>query len=98
MRSKAIIAPLGWSHWSVGRVFMQDLQSCDAGTALSPSVTYRQALTDDSTIWLNHSVTWSSQTLSQTTHTLSPLLTVYPGTGWNSLDTSLPLSQRWQAH
>ena len=98
VRGKATLDYLGWSHWSVGLVATQDLLDRGAGTALSPSITYRQALSEDSTILLSQSATWATSTLWTTDHQLNPEGTVHQGTGWGSLDTSLTLRQRWKRH
>ena len=98
VRGKAIIDYMGWSHWSAGIMLTQDLMGRGAGTALSPSVTYRQAVTDDSTILLSQSITWTSQTQSKTTHSFEPLAAVHMGAGWASTDSTLTLRQRWKDH
>lgn len=98
LRGKAIIDYLGWSHWSVGLTLTHDLLGRGAGTALSPSVTYRQALSDDSTILLSQSITWANNELWRSSHQLSPLARVHEGAGWGSTDTSLTLRQRWKPH
>lgn len=99
LRGKATIDYLGWSHWSAGLIVTQDLFNRGAGTSLSPSVTYRQALSEDSTILLGQSFTWSRSELwrygPQTGDTANP----DQRSGWaNSMDTSLTLRQRWKAH
>jgi len=98
VRGKATLEYLGWSHWSVGLVLTQDLLGRGAGTALSPSVIYRQALTEDSTILLSQSFTWASAEMWQNSHELNPLSRVHAGAGWGSADTSLTLRQRWKPH
>ena len=98
LRGKATMDYLGWTHWSVGLVATQDLLNRGAGTALSPSVTYRQALSDDSTLLLSQSATWATDTLWTTDHALNPTGAVHQGRGWGSLDTSLTLRQRWKTH
>jgi hypothetical protein len=98
LRGKASMDYLGWSHWSVGLVATQDLLNRGAGTALSPSVTYRQALSEDSTVLLSQSATWATATMWTTDHELNPTGAVHQGRGWGSLDTSLTLRQRWKPH
>lgn len=98
LRGKGTTDYLGWSHWSVGLVLTHDLPGRGTGTAVSPSLTYRQAITDDSTILLSQSLTWASQTQLATTHTFDPLASVHAGTGWASADSTLTLRQRWQEH
>lgn len=98
LRGKATIDYLGWSHWSLGLVLTQDLLGRGAGTAVSPALTYRQAVTDDSTILLSQSLTWANQALLASSHRFDPLASVHAGTGWASADSTLTLRQRWQAH
>ena len=96
LRGKASIDYLGWSHWSAGLTLTQDLLGRGAGTAITPSLTYRQALTEDSTILLSQGMTWSRSDLWRYTHSdADPSL---PSPWGRSLDTSLTLRQRWQAH
>ncbi|MFM8864173.1 MAG: MipA/OmpV family protein [Limnohabitans sp.] len=98
LRGKATLDYLGWSHWSLGLVLTQDLLNRGVGTTLSPSITYRQALSDDSTLLLSQSVTWASSLANATSHRLSPDSAVRLGGGWSSLDTSLTLRQRYTRH
>ena len=96
LRGKATIDYLGWSHWSAGLMVTQDLLNRGAGTAISPSITYRQALTDDSTLLLSQSVTWASADMWGTTHQLAPDSAVHQGRGWGSTDSTITLRQRWK--
>jgi len=99
VRGRASIDYLGWSHWSAGLVTTQDLLGRGAGTALSPSVTYRQALTDDSTILISQSLTWSRSDLWRLTQASNPDIDLNQGSGWTtSMDTNFTLRQRWKAH
>ncbi len=99
VRGRATIDYLGWSHWSAGLVLTQDLLGRGAGTTLSPSVTYRQALTDSSTILLSQSVTWARSDLWRHTSSTDPSVNLNQDTRWGtSMDTSLTLRQRWKAH
>ena len=54
LRARATLDYLGWPRWSPGLALTQDLLGRGAGTAISPSLTYRQPLSDDSTILLSH--------------------------------------------
>jgi len=96
VRGRATIDYLGWSHWSAGLMVTQDLLNRGAGTAISPSITYRQALTDDSTLLLSQSVTWASADMWGTTHQLAPDSAVHQGRGWGSTDSTITLRQRWK--
>lgn len=98
LRGRATVDYLGWSHWSVGLVATQDLLGRGAGTALSPNVTYRQALSDDSTILITQSFTWATSTLWATNHQLNVQGVSRQGSGWGSMDTILTLRQRWKSH
>jgi len=98
LRGKATIDYLAWSHWSVGLVLTQDLLGRGVGTTLSPGLTYRQALSDNSTLLLSQSLTWASAPANATSHRLSPDSGVRQGAGWSSLDTSLTLRQRATRH
>lgn len=98
LRGKATLDYLGWSHWSLSLVLTQDLLNRGVDTTLSPSITYRQALSDDSTLLLSQSVTWASSLANATSHRLSPDSAVRLGGGWSSLDTSLTLRQRYTRH
>lgn len=95
---KATIDYVGWSHWSAGLVVTQDLMGRGAGTSLSPSVTYRQALTDDSSILLSHSFTWAKSDIWRY-RTADPTVNLQANSEWaTSTDTSLTLRQRWKPH
>lgn len=96
LRGRATIDYLGGAHWSVGLVLTQDLLGRGAGTALSPTLTYRQALSEDSTWLLSQSITWANADLWRTAHQLSPQGVVHQGQGWGSTDTVLTLRQRWK--
>ena len=99
VRGRATIDYLGWSHWSVGLAVTQDLLGRGAGTSLSPSVTYRQALTDSSTILLSQSFTWARSELWRYAAQPDPAINLNQPSHWGtSMDTSLTLRQRWKAH
>ena len=98
LRGRATIDYLGWSHWSVGLVATQDLMGRGAGASLSPSVTYRQALTDDSTVLLSHSYTLARSDIWRY-RTTDPTANLQANSEWaTSTDTSLTLRQRWKPH
>lgn len=96
LRGKASIDYIARSHWTVGLVVTQDLLGRGAGTALSPSVTYRQALNDNSTLLLSQSFTWATAEMWRTSHQLSPDSSVHQGQGWGATDTVATLRQRWK--
>ncbi len=96
VRGKATMEYLGWSHWSLGLLATQDVLGRGAGTALSPFVTYRQAIDDNSTVLLSQSATWATSTTWTTQRELNPNGAAHRGEGWGSLDTTLTLRQRWK--
>ncbi len=99
VRGRATIDYLGWSHWSAGLVVTQDLLNRGAGTSLSPSVTYRQALTDSSTLLLSQSFTWARSDIWRYTLASDPAVNLDQPSHWGtSMDTSLTLRQRWKNH
>ena len=99
VRGRATIDYLGWSHWSVGLILTQDLMDRGAGTSLSPSVTYRQALSENSTILLSQSFTWAKSDIWRYTAPADPAVNLDQASRWGtSMDTSLTLRQRWKAH
>ena len=99
VRGRATIDYLGWSHWSVGLILTQDLMGRGAGTSLSPSVTYRQALSESSTILLSQSFTWAKSDTWRYTTLTDPSVNLDQPSRWGtSMDTSLTLRQRWKAH
>lgn len=99
VRGKATIDYLGWSHWSTGLALTQDLMNRGAGTSLSPSITYRQALTDSSTILLSQSFTCAQSDLWRYTPQFDPSVNQAQDGHWGrSMDTSITLRQRWKAH
>ena len=96
VRGRATIDYLGWSHWSTGLIITQDLLNRGAGTGLSPTITYRQALSPDSTILLSQSLNWLR---SDQWRYLHPEIDRSQPSRWGtSMDTSITLRQRWQPH
>lgn len=99
LRGRAAVDYLGWSHWSVGLTVTQDLLDRGAGTAFTPSLTYRQALSEDSTILLSQSFTVSRSDAWRYAAADRPEIDLSQRSGWaRSMDTSLTLRQRWKAH
>ncbi len=96
MRGKATIDYLGWSHWSAGLIITQDLLNRGAGTGLSPTITYRQALSPDSTILLSQSLNWLRSDQWRYLH--AEIDRSQPSRWGTSMDTSITLRQRWQPH
>ena len=99
LRGKASIDYLGWSHWSAGLVLTQDLLGRGAGTSLSPSITYRQALSEDSTILLSQGLSFARSELWRYQQPADTPLPIGARSRWSaSADTSLTLRQRWMPH
>lgn len=99
VRGRATIDYMGWSHWSAGLMVTQDLLGRGAGTAWTPSVTYRQALTNSSTILLSQSFTWARSDLWRYIPQPDLSLNLDQASRWGtSMDTSLTLRQRWKDH
>ena len=97
LRGRATIDYLGWSHWSVGLALTQDMLGRGAGTSLSPSLTYRQAVNEDSTILLTHSFTFAKSDAWRYRANLDPQIDRNQPSGWGgTMDTSLTLRQRWK--
>lgn len=97
LRARASIDYLGWPRWSPGLALTQDLLGRGAGTAISPSITYRQPLSEDSTLLLSQAFTLSRSDIWR--YTAGPGIDTRQPSGWgSSMDTSLTLRQRWKAH
>ncbi|MBM3387226.1 MAG: hypothetical protein FJY36_06125 [Betaproteobacteria bacterium] len=92
LRGKATIDYIGWPHWGAGLMVTQDLLDRGAGTTFSPSITYRQALTEDSTLLLSQSATWVRFDRTP----LAPGSSGHQGRGWASTDSAITLRQRWK--
>lgn len=98
LRGKATIEYTGWSHWRAGLMLTHDLLGRGAGTAVSPSLTYRQSLSEDSTILLSQAFTWANGEVWGTSQDAIPWPQGQSGGGWRSADTSVTLRQRWNPH
>lgn len=99
VRGKASIDYLGWPFWSVGLVVKQDLLGRGAGTSLSPAITYRKPVSEDSTILLTHALTWSRSEQWRYAQQNNPDVDLsQPSRVGLSMDTSLTLRQRWKPH
>jgi hypothetical protein len=98
LRGKAMIEYTGWSHWRVGLTLTHDLLGRGAGTALSPSVTYLQNLSEDTSILLSQAFTWSNVEAWGTSQDPIRWSQGPSGGGWRSADTGITLRQRWHRH
>ena len=86
------------NRWSVGVVVTQDLMQRGGGTTISPNWTYREPLSDNSTLLLSQSVTWGSRAYWQTTHQLNQDTPSHEGQGFGSWDTQLTYRYRFRPH
>lgn len=99
LRARATLDYLGWPHWSPGLALTQDLLGRGAGTALNPSLTYRKALSEDSTLLLSQAFTLNRSDVWRYANADNPAIDTTLPSGWGaSMDTSLTLRQRWKAH
>jgi len=99
LRGKGTIDYLGWPHWSAGLVVKQDLLGRGAGTSLTPSITYRKAVSNDSTLLFSHALTWSRSDQWRYTQQNNPAIDLEQPSRWGlGMDTSLTLRQRWKPH
>ncbi|MGV0960218.1 MAG: MipA/OmpV family protein [Limnohabitans sp.] len=87
------------NRWSVGLIATQDVFMRGDGTSLSPTLTYRQPLSEHSSLMLSQSVTWGSASHWQTQQQLGPEGYTHRGAGWGSVSTQLAyrykLSRHW---
>ena len=86
------------NRWSVGLIATQDVFMRGDGTTLSPTLSYRQPLTDHSTLMLSQSVTWGSASHWQTQQQLTPEGITHFGAGWGSLGTQVAYRHKLSRH
>ena len=86
------------NRWSVGLIATQDLFMRGDGSTLSPVLTYRQPLTDRSTLLLSQSATWGSGPHWQTLQQLNTDGINHSGTGWGSVGTQLAYRYKQSRH
>lgn len=86
------------NRWSVGLIATQDLFMRGDGTTLSPVVTYRHPLSEDSTWMLSQSLTWANAAHWQTQQHLAPSAATHQGTGFGELGTQLAYRHRLTRH
>jgi hypothetical protein len=98
VRGKASVDYFLPNRWSIGVVMTQDLMERGAGTSLSPNWTYREPLSDNSTLLLSQSVTWGTRAYWQLGHQLSPDTPAHEGQGFGSWDTQLTYRYRFKPH
>lgn len=98
VRGKASVDYFLPNRWSVGVVVTQDLLARGGGTTVSPNWTYREPLSDSSTLLLSQSVTWGSRAYWQSGHQLTPDTPSHEGAGFGSWDTQLTYRHRFRPH
>jgi hypothetical protein len=86
------------NRWSVGLIATQDLFMRGDGTTLSPVVTYRHPMSEDSTWMLSQSLTWANAAHWQTQQHLAPSAATHQGTGFGELGTQLAYRHRLTRH
>ena len=86
------------NRWSVGLIATQDVFTRGDGTTFSPTLTYRQPLTDHSTLLLSQSVTWGSAAHWQTQQHLAPEGITHQGAGWGSMGTQVAYRHKLSRH
>ena len=86
------------NRWSIGLIATQDLFMRGDGTTLSPTLSYRQPLTDHSTWMLSQSVTWGSASHWQAQQHLAPEDVTHQGAGWGSIGTLLAYRHKLSKH
>ena len=86
------------NRWSVGLVATQDLFMRGDGTTLSPTLTYRQPLSEVSTLMLSQSLTWANAAHWQTQQALDPLARTHQGAGFGEYAVQLAYRQRLNKH
>ena len=86
------------NRWSVGLIATQDLFMRGDGTTLSPTLTYRQPLSDVSTLMLSQSLTWANASHWQSQQALDPLARTHLGAGFGEYAAQLAYRQRLNKH
>ena len=86
------------NRWSVGVVLTQDLMDRGGGTSISPNWTYREPLSDNSTLLLSQSVTWGTRSYWQISHQLDQTMPSHEGQGFGSWGTQLTYRHRFRPH
>ena len=86
------------NRWSVGLIATQDLFMRGDGTTLSPTLTFRKPLTDNSTLMLSQYVTWANASHWQTQQGLDPKVITHRGAGFGDVGTQLAYRHRLSRH
>jgi hypothetical protein len=86
------------NRWSVGLVTTQDLFMRGDGTTLSPTLTYRQPLSEVSTLMLSQSLTWANASHWQSQQALDPLARTHLGAGFGEYAAQLAYRLRLNKH
>ena len=68
------------------------------GTTLSPTLSYRQPLSEVSTLMLSQSLTWANSAHWQAQQALEPLVRTHQGTGLGEYAAQLAYRQRLSRH
>lgn len=86
------------NRWSIGLMATQDLFMRGDGTTLSPTLTYRQPLSEVSTLMLSQSLTWANAAHWQSQQALEPLAKTHQGAGFGEYAAQLAYRLRLDKH
>ena len=86
------------SRWSVGLQLTHDMLDKGAGTSLSPNLTYREPLSDDSTLLWSQSITWGTAAYWETSQRRASEWPPHQGQGWGRWDSSVTYRHRFKPH
>lgn len=86
------------NRWSVGLIATQDLFMRGDGTTLSPVLSYRKPLTDQSTLMLSQSMTWGTASHWQARQRLDSEGMTHRGTGFGDVGTRLAYRHKISRH
>lgn len=95
LRAKAALDYTVNRHWSVGLSVTQDLFNRGDGTTLSPTLTYRKPLDNDSAVLLSTYTTWGSVTHWQSEAARAPGSALRQTAGLGSWGAQITYRQRW---
>lgn len=98
LRAKAGVSYRLPNRWSVGLVATQDVFMRGDGTTLSPTLAYRQPLSEVSTLLFSQSMTWGNSTHWQTQQAREPLVRTHQGSGFGEYAAQLTLRRRLSPH
>jgi len=98
LRAKAGVSYRLPNRWSVGLIATQDMFMRGDGTTLSPTLAYRQPISEVSTLLFTQSMTWGSRAHWQTQQARDPLVRTHQGGGLGEYAAQLTLRRRLSPH